>query len=105
MTTPNKIPGPPDHESWWSRIGTLGQALTAVIGLLAAVVPILAKTGLPGQDSDVSQPQTIVTTAPHGPPPTSPAQTTAPPEQPDPINLTVSDQLTEGALEEVIVIS
>lgn len=109
MTTPNRNPGPPDHESWWSRIGTLGQALTAVIGLLAAVVPILAKTGFPGQDSAASQPQTIVTTAPHVPPATStytpPAETTTPPERPDPINLTVSDQLTDGVLEEVIVIS
>lgn len=105
MSTPNGSPGPPEHESWWSRIGTFGQALTALIGLLAAVVPILAKTGLPGQSSDVSPPQTIVTTAPYVPPPTSPARTTTPPEQPDPINLTVSDQLTEGALEEVIVIS
>lgn len=109
MTTPNGNPGPPRQESWWTRIGTLGQTLTALIGLLAALVPILAKTGLPGQDGDVAKTDAIVTTAPYVPPATSPstrpAETTTPPEEPDPINLTVSDQLTEGALEEVIVIS
>ncbi|WP_406047405.1 hypothetical protein [Kribbella sp. NBC_00889] len=110
MTTPNGNPG---RESWWTRLGTLGQTLTALIGLLAALIPILAKTGLPGQDGDVTKADAIVTTAPYVPPPTSPptspntppTRTTTPPEQPDPINLTVSDQLTEGALEEVIVIS
>ncbi|TCC57616.1 hypothetical protein E0H73_30090 [Kribbella pittospori] len=105
MTTPNGNPGPPRQENWWTRIGTLGQTLTALIGLLAALIPILAKTGLPGQDGDVTKTDAIVTTAPYVPPTTSPARTTTPPEQPDPINLTVSDQLTEGALEEVIVIS
>ena len=34
-------PGPPGRGSWWSRIGTFGQALTALIGMAAAVVPII----------------------------------------------------------------
>ncbi|MFI7067313.1 hypothetical protein ACIBL3_40405 [Kribbella sp. NPDC050124] len=103
MSTPN--PTPPEKENWWTRIGTMGQALTAVVGLIAALVPILVKTGLPGRtDDDTTPPQTrIVTTAPQQ----TPRQTLQPvaPTQRRQISLTVSDQLTEGAEEEIIVIS
>ncbi|MEV0288388.1 MULTISPECIES: hypothetical protein [unclassified Kribbella] len=99
MSTQN--PRPPAKENWWTRIGTMGQALTAVIGLIAALVPILVKTGLPGRaEDDATPPRTqIVTTAPQ--------QTLQPvaPTQKRQISLTVSDQLTEGAEEEVILIS
>ncbi len=95
--------GPPSRENWWTRIGTLGQTLTAVIGLVAALVPLLVKTGLPGQDPGVTPlPTHVVTTT--TPQPVKPPSPT-PAERPDPISLTVSDQLTEGAEEEVIVIS
>jgi hypothetical protein len=104
MTTSHGLrpdaPDPPGRDNLWTRIGTLGQTLTAVIGLVAALVPVLVKTGLPGQDPDgTSPPAHVVTTT--TPRPSSPT----PAERPDPINLTVSDQLTEGAEEEIIVIS
>ncbi len=107
MTTSHGLrpetPGPPSRDNLWTRIGTLGQTLTAVIGLVAALVPVLVKTGLPGQDpGGTPQPAHVVTTTTHGP--TQPPSPT-PAERPDPINLTVSDQLTEGAEEEIIVIS
>ncbi|WP_405071509.1 hypothetical protein OG558_19375 [Kribbella sp. NBC_01510] len=107
MSTSNgmrpETPETPDHESWWSRIGTLGQALTALTGLIVTVVPILVATGLPGQDSGNSNfsPTVVPTTSQ---PYTSPPSTTPPP-QAEGINLTVSDQLTDGAEEEVIVIT
>ncbi|TCO26620.1 hypothetical protein EV652_107513 [Kribbella steppae] len=93
--------GPVSRENWWTRIGTMGQTLTAVIGLVAALVPVLVKTGLPGQADGPTPPPIQVVTTPHEPPKSSPPPT----ERPDPINLTVSDQLTEGAEEEIIVIS
>jgi hypothetical protein len=99
---PPEEPGP--HESWWNRIGTLGQVLTALIGLIAALVPILVKTGLPSESGTTppQQPVHVITTTPHVPPKSSPA---TPTERPDPINLTVSDQLTDGAEEEIIVVT
>jgi hypothetical protein len=106
MTTSNGLrpetPGPPSRENLWTRIGTVGQTLTAVIGLVAALVPVLVKTGLPGQDpGDTPLPSHVVTTTHE---PATPSSAT-PVERPDPINLTVSDQLTEGAEEEIIVIT
>jgi hypothetical protein len=115
MSTPQgmrpQTPGRPDRESWWSRIGTLGQTLTAVIGLIAALIPVLVKTGLPGEDDPGAQPPSqIVVTTPHEPPKSSPTPpvptpTPTPTERSESINLTVSDQLTEGVEEEIVVIT
>jgi len=65
MTTSNGLrpepSGPASRENWWTRIGTMGQTLTAVIGLVAALVPVLVKTGLPGQaDGPTPQPIHVV---------------------------------------------
>jgi hypothetical protein len=56
-------PETPGQGSWWSRIGTLGQVLTALIGLIAALVPILATTGLPSQGGGTQLPPAAVTRA------------------------------------------
>ena len=104
MSTPSGMRPEEPRQGWWSRIGTLGQTLTALAGVIAAVVPILVKTGLPGQDDASVQPPTSevrTTTLP----PTTPPATTTKTEQPVAIDFTVSDQLTEGAEEEVIVIT
>jgi hypothetical protein len=111
MSTPSgagpEQPGPEKQENWWNRIGTLGQALAAVAAVIAALVPVLVKTGLPGQGGDNSAhvplpPDTVVTSTTHQPA-TTPAST--PTERSESIDFTLSDQLTEGAEEEVIVIT
>ncbi|MFC6155138.1 hypothetical protein [Kribbella jiaozuonensis] len=89
-------------------MGTLGQVLAAVLGLVTALVPVLVATDAfdagGGSDKIIrvlpTQPPTQPTTQPTTAP-TSPTSSSSEPVDGD-IVLTVSDQLTEGALEERI---
>jgi hypothetical protein len=76
----------------WTRMGLLGQILTSLVGLLTALVPVLLATD--AFDSGTTE-HTVIST----PAPTATKQEPTK-RQTDPITLTVSDQLTEGALEE-----
>ncbi|MER7243877.1 hypothetical protein [Kribbella sp. NPDC000426] len=80
----------------WSRMGLLGQVLTSLVGLLTALVPVLVATD--AFNSGTTEHTVISTPAPTPTPTASRQKSTA--QQTDPITLTVSDQLTEGALEE-----
>lgn len=81
-------------ENLWSRMGLLGQVLTSLVGLLTALVPVLVATD--AFDSGGTEHKVISTPTP------TPSTQRSTPQEPDPIRLTVSDQLTEGALEERI---
>lgn len=107
MSTPYGMrPETPGRGSWWSRIGTLGQVLTALIGLIAALVPIVATTGLPSQGGGTQlPPAAVTTTTPHKASTTTRYTPPPPTRQADPIHLTISDRLTEGAEAEVIVVT
>jgi hypothetical protein len=92
-------------EGLWSRLGTFGQILTAVIGLVSALVPVLVATDA----FDAGGASKIIQVSPTQQP-TPPTQLSSPStETPssstpvaDDIALTLSDQLTDGALEERI---
>jgi hypothetical protein len=91
-------PPPPDDEKkgLWNRIGILGQVLTALLGVTAAVVSVLIATGLQRDPPPTPLPIPAPSTQR-----TSETPTTPPVED---INLTISDQLTDGAEEETVVV-
>jgi len=86
--------------SWWQRLGVGGQVtlVAAVIGLVAALVPVGVAVSRHEPDQaprsivDAAQP----TVAQTHPSPTPPARG---------ITFTISDQLTEGVEEEVVVVT
>jgi hypothetical protein len=86
-------------------MGLLGQAVTALAGLAAALVPVLAAAGVFGSASSTQSQMNL------NPPPVVESQgenkSSSKPseEQPVQIDFTVSDQLTEGVAEETIVVS
>ncbi|WP_328997320.1 hypothetical protein OHA18_22965 [Kribbella sp. NBC_00709] len=88
------------EEGLWRRMGLLGQVLTSLVGLLSALVPVLVATDA---FSSGSTEHTVIS-----PTPAPSTQQTATQQKTtqaaDPIDLTLSDQLTEGALEETIVV-
>lgn len=87
-------------EGLWSRMGLLGQILTSLVGLLTALVPVLLATDTFGSGN--TEYKVIGTPSPPSGSPPGTSQSTQ--QAADPIALTVSDQLTEGALEETIVV-
>lgn len=104
MNTHEPAPTDPRKEGLWSRMGTLGQVLAAVLGLVTALVPVLVATDAfdAGSSDKIIR---VLPTEPPTQPPTQPTTPTPPPSSPSSaqdIVLTVSDQLTEGALEERI---
>ena len=105
MNTEEPRRGDDRPEGLWSRLGTFGQILTAVIGLVSALVPVLVATDA----FDAGGASKIIQVSPTQQP-TPPTQLSSPStETPssstpvaDDIALTLSDQLTDGALEERI---
>jgi len=95
-------------EGLWSRLGTFGQILTAVIGLVSALVPVLVATDAFDAGGASKIIQVSPTQQPTPPTQLSSSSTNTPSSSPsstpvaDDIALTLSDQLTDGALEERI---
>jgi hypothetical protein len=96
---------------WWRRIGGIGQVtiITALLGLLAATIPVVVSVVRPGfgghggatRDAVIGGDPRAAPT-PTVPATTPPAQT---PTRAAPIRFTVHDQLTEGVVEETIVVT
>jgi hypothetical protein len=136
MSTPQmpgrRQPDPPASpsgkpEGLWSRIGILGQIFTALIGLAAALVPVMVATDVVGPGQNHSNVLPAVVSTPPNPssappsrtpepsqePTQTPTQTPKPSPTPTPppsspaewIDLTISDQLTDGAEEETVVVT
>jgi hypothetical protein len=97
-------------EGLWSRLGTFGQILTAVIGLVSALVPVLVATDAFDaggtskiiQVSPTQQPTQQPTRQPTQPSSSSTETSSSSTPVAQDVALTLSDQLTEGALEERI---
>jgi hypothetical protein len=90
--------GPVETSSgnWWRRLGVGGQVtlVAAFIGLVAALVPVgVAVSRSEGPDREAA----VVTTD-------TPTRT-SPTEAPRKIRFTISDQLTDGVEEEVVVVT
>ncbi|MFI5695885.1 hypothetical protein ACIA58_28795 [Kribbella sp. NPDC051586] len=108
MNTEQPRRGDERPEGLWSRLGTLGQVLAAVLGLVTALVPVLVATDA----FDAGGADKIIQVSPTQQPTAPPTRSSSTPTQEstkssstpvvDDIALTVSDQLTDGALEERI---